>query len=82
LQLAIATLGGANANNDRLLVWSTLVLLIIIAPSPAVATSISTSTIANKAMIRAFRSGAVLSLNIEYCLFPDRVGANRARPPA
>ena len=45
LQLAIATLGGAN--NGTLLVSLTVVLLIVIAPSPAVATSISTSSLAN-----------------------------------
>ena len=45
MQLAIATLGGAN--NGTLLVSLTLVLLIVIAPSPAVATSISTSNLAN-----------------------------------
>ena len=45
MQLAIATLGGAN--NGTLLVSLTLVLLIVIAPSPAVATSISNSNLAN-----------------------------------
>jgi hypothetical protein len=45
LQLAIATLGGAK--NGMLLVLSTLVLLIVIAPSPALATSIPTSNLAN-----------------------------------
>jgi hypothetical protein len=40
LQLPLATLGGVNNGTP-------LVLLIVIAPSPAVATSISTSNLAN-----------------------------------